>query len=87
MELVDEAIGSLREATRRRSQSAWMLYDYGCELIRWAKNDEERAKGIQQIELAVLRLPEAVSEKIPDEAYLKSVQDHPRIKQLLSNSK
>lgn len=84
-ELVDEAIDSLREATQRRSQAAWMLYDYGCELIRWAKSQDERDLGIQQIELAVCRLPDDVLEKIPEEPYLKTVQSNPRIKQLLSS--
>lgn len=82
--LVPEAIDSLKEATKRRSQAAWMLYDYGCELIRWAANQDERDLGIQHIELAVLRLPDSILEKIPNEPYLKNVQANQRIKQLLA---
>lgn len=82
-DLVQDAMASLKRATVRRPQAAWMLYDYGCEIIRWASTEEALILGIQQIQLAAYRLPD-VKERISTEPYLKKVRSDERIKQLLS---
>ena len=79
---VNEALDCFRKAKMRRSQSAWIPFDYGCELVRWAKTDEELNYGIEQIEIAVRRLPD-VSYEIRDQEYLRKVLSTPRIKDLL----
>jgi class 3 adenylate cyclase len=80
--LVDEGLKSFEKAKLRRSGSAWISFDYGCELIRWKRNDGELQRGIDLIALAVARLPE-VADEIAGQPYLKSVLDHPQITPLL----
>jgi hypothetical protein len=65
-----------------------MLYDYGCEIIRWSENDTDPqiAEGISDIVAACHALPE-VRDKIGDESYLEKVRSHPAIKKLLANEK
>ncbi len=82
---VDDALGCLEQAKSRRPQCAWILYDLGCELVRWAQDESQRNSGFENIELAVGRLPE-VRKKIPDEPHLERVQDDPRIKKLLQTT-
>lgn len=86
--LVSEAISCLKQARTMRSQAAWMLYDYGCEIIRWSEkeSDPERAEGINDIVMACHKLPE-IREKISDEPYLEKVLAHPAIKKLLAGEK
>jgi hypothetical protein len=76
------AFDCFEKAKIRRSNSAWIPFDYGCELIRWAKSEQERAAGIEQIELAVRRLDD-VRYEIPDQEYLQKVLSDPRISNLL----
>ncbi len=71
-----------RKAKIRRSNSAWIPFDYGCEIIRWAKTEQDRDYGIEQIELAVSRLDD-VRDEIRDQPYLKKVLSDPRISNLL----
>lgn len=82
-DLVQEAKAYLKRATVRRPQAAWMLYDYGCEVTRWASTEEDLTLGIQQIQLAAYRLPD-VKERMLTEPYLKKVLTDERIRQLLS---
>jgi class 3 adenylate cyclase len=79
---VREAIDCFKKAKIRRSHSAWMPFDYGCEMVRWAKTEEELAEGIEQIELAVSRLDD-VRYEIREQEYLQKVLSNPRIKDLL----
>jgi len=79
---VSSAIECFRNAKIRRSNSAWIPFDYACELIRWAKTSEEKAEGIEQIELAVSRLDD-VKYEIRDQDYLKGVLSDQRISNLL----
>jgi hypothetical protein len=84
--LVSEAISCLKQARTMRSQAAWMLYDYGCEIIRWSEkeSDPERAEGINDVVMACHMLPE-IKEQISTEAYLEKVLAHPKIKKLLTS--
>lgn len=79
---VRESEDCFRKAKIRRSNSAWIPFDYGCEIIRWAKSEQESAYGIEQIELAVSRLDD-VRDEIRDQPYLKKVLSDPRISNLL----
>jgi tetratricopeptide (TPR) repeat protein len=78
----DDAIECLRKAKIRRSHSAWIPFDYGCEIIRWAQTDEEITEGIEQIILAV-NLLDDVRYEIKEQDYLKKVLADPRIVKLL----
>lgn len=80
---IDDALSNLKKATRMRSQAAWFFFDYGCELIRWAENDDQIEQGIEQIELAAQRYL-GVIDKISAEPYLKKVLENERIRILLS---
>lgn len=86
--LVTEAIASLKMAKTMRSQAAWMLYDYACEIIRWAENDTdpEIEEGITDIVAACHALPE-IKDKIALEPYLEKVRSHPKIRKLLVDEK
>ncbi len=81
-----KAIDCFSKAKTRRPQCAWMFYDYGCEVVRWAASSEQKSHGLDQIELAVGRLPDIVS-RIPEEPYLEQVLDNPVIERLLSLSR
>jgi hypothetical protein len=87
-ELVPEAISCLKQAKTMRSQAAWMLYDYACEIIRWSENetDPRIAEGISDIVAACHALPE-VKGRIDSEPYLEKVRSHPAIKKLLAEEK
>jgi len=76
------AMENYHTANLLRANSAWIPYDYGCELIRWAKHDEKLNQGFDLIELAVARLPH-VAEQIPGEPYLAQHLHHPRLKTIL----
>jgi len=86
--LVPEAIDCLRQAKTMRSQAAWMRYDYGCEIIRWAENATapEIAEGISDVVAACHALPE-IKGKISKEPYLEKVLSHTAIKKLLAGEK
>lgn len=86
--LVSEAVTCLKQAKTMRSQSAWMLYDYACEIIRWSEDDADprRAEGISDIVAACHALPE-IRDKIESEPYLDKVRSHPAIKKLLADEK
>jgi len=79
---VSEALDCFKKAKMRRPQSAWIAFDYGCELVRWAETEEQLADGIEQIELAVRRLDD-VRYEIREQEYLRKVLSNPRIKDLL----
>jgi class 3 adenylate cyclase len=79
---VGKALKHFKEANARSFMSAWIPYDYGCELIRWAK-DGQLTEGIQMIQVASSLYKEEVAESIKQEEYLKNVIDDPRIKSLL----
>ena len=81
-EWVNNAIECFRKAKARRSHSAWIPFDYGCELIRWGRSEQEVSEGIEQIEVAVNRL-EDVRYEIADQDYLKKVLSDSRIVKLL----
>jgi tetratricopeptide (TPR) repeat protein len=82
--MVDEALKNYEEANARSFMSAWIPYDYGCELIRWSDDDTmQKNKGVQMIELASMRFPEEISEAIKTELYLNEILDDPRIQSLL----
>jgi len=85
-ELVDNAIDHLEQAQMRQPHSAWMKYDYGCELIRWERSKPERTTGLDNIRLAVDRLPE-VAERIRSEPYLRKAMKDVRIRRLLPRHK
>ena len=88
---VDETLHCFEQAKSRRPQGAWILYDLGCELVRWAKTESELNSGVENIQLAVAGLAE-VAESIVNEPYLKRVLndkrvlDDPRIKKLIQNA-
>lgn len=82
-ELVENALKSFMEANGRSFMSAWIPFDYGCELIRWAEDDIQLNEGIQKIQLASKLFPEEVADAILEESYLDKVLDDPRIKSLL----
>lgn len=81
-ELVDNAIDDLGEARQRRPQCAWMLSEYGFELVRWQRTKAERANGLNDLELAMNRL-DAVRESARKHPYIIYVEDEPRIRKLL----
>jgi len=84
--LVPQAISNLRQAKSMRSQAAWMLFDYACEVIRWAEDDQapEIPEAINDIVAACHALDE-VKEKLNKEPYLERVHSHPTIKKLLAD--
>jgi hypothetical protein len=81
-ESITQAIKCFRDAKIRRSNSAWIPFDLGCELIRWATSPDQQTEGIEQIELAVSRLDD-VRHEIRDQPYLKKALSDPRISNLL----
>lgn len=85
-EYKEGAICCFRQAKTMRSQAAWMLYDYGCELIQWAPDDQapEVNEGVNEI-VAACHALEDVKSKIKKEPYLKKVRTHPTILKLLTN--
>lgn len=82
IELANKAIECLSKAQLRQPSSAWMKYDYGCELIRWNRNMDEMEAGLSNIAIAVKLLP-TLAERIADEPYLRKVLKKPIIKKLL----
>ena len=79
---VGKAIECFRKAKIRRSNSAWVRFDLGCELIRWMRSADEKAEGIEQIELAVMMLDD-VRHEIREQPYLKKALSDPKISKLL----
>ncbi len=84
--LVAEAIHDLGEARRRRPQCAWILCDYGCELVRWCRNKDERRAGIDNLVLAVDQL-DGIREHLREEPYMSKVKNDPRIAKLLDGKR
>jgi class 3 adenylate cyclase len=77
--LIDEALECFKLAKEGRFQAAWMRYDYGCEIVRWAKNKQELFTGIDEVVGACSMLPD-VRYSIQTEPYLRKVLSNPRIK-------
>ncbi|MCH9035284.1 MAG: adenylate/guanylate cyclase domain-containing protein, partial [Planctomycetes bacterium] len=55
---LEGAFKNFEEAKARSVNSAWILFDYGCETVRWAENNAELSEGIEMVELAANRLPD-----------------------------
>ena len=84
---VEKALENYKKALEYSPQSAWMHYDYGCELIRWyGENKTKLEQGIDQIIIAANRL-DSVRDKIPKEDYLEKALGHPKIKELMKKAK
>ena len=90
IERVDEILKNFRLAKERSYQSAWIDFDYGCELIRWAENDSKRSQGIKEIVSAynylsssIRNASELITDAIENERYLSKVMDDRRIQALL----
>ncbi len=90
--LLNEAFESFESAMSRVFNSAWIPYDYGCEIIRWAEDkrevNSEINKGIKLIQLAHSLLPNEVADAIERDIkrgqYLEKVKDDSRITRLLA---
>ena len=81
---MEKSVKFLKDAHARSFQAAWITYDLGCELIRWAGDDEiQNNEGIHMIQSASGIFKKEVAEAIPDEPYLQSVLDDTRIKDLI----
>lgn len=84
---VEKAFKNYEKALEYSPKSAWIYYDYGCELIRWFRDDKTKLEqAINQIVIAVDRL-NSVCDKIPKEPYLEKVLNHPKIKDLIEKAK
>jgi len=82
---IDKALKCFKEANARSFNSAWILYDWGCEIIRWAEDDEALLNaGIEKVELASNRFPGGIADAILKETYLDKVREDDRIKRLMS---
>ena len=80
------AFKNFEEAKTRSVNSAWILFDYGCETVRWAETDAELSESIEMVELAANRLPDEVADAIKQEPYLAGELENPRIKKLLKDA-
>lgn len=85
---VDKAFDCFEEARALSYNSAWIPYDYGCELIRWAtdKDKKQIKKGIEEIEFAYYRLPKDIKIAIEKEPYLDKVRDAQPFKDMLTRA-
>ena len=82
---LEDAFTNFEEAKSRSVNSAWVLFDYGCETVRWAENNADLSEGIEMVELAANLLPDEVEKMIKQEPYLAGVVENGRIKKLLKS--
>ena len=83
-DLIKLAYKEFEKAKNFDTNSAWLPFDHGCELVRWATSIEDTNAGIDQIEIAHSRLSEDIANEIENEEYLESVRDHPKIRKLIT---
>lgn len=83
--LVKKALEDFEKAKYLSFNSAWIPFDYGCEICRWAETPAEKDKAIREISLAARLLPDEVGEAVEEEKddYLNKVSGDSRIQGLL----
>ena len=87
-EKVEESITCYKEAKIRRPGSAWIPFDYGCELLKWQRNEDEIGEGITNLASAFSKLDqigsgELIRDAIRKEPYLRRWRNHPRVSAIL----
>jgi len=81
--MIKKAKCLFKRASETSPWAAWIGYSYGCERVKWAEDADEKRAGIALIVQASNQLPD-IRDVISDEAYLKSVHDHPKIRSLIN---